>query len=207
MNRTRQFVLAVMTAALLTGCTQAPVQTDPAQGAGPAEPAVPAEQAPAADADRGGQAQTGQDGAVSREAALAVALENAGVSAADAYNIRTERDEESGIPVYDIEFETDYGDYDFQVARSDSQIVGADYEVDEEWLDTLGGTPVTAEEAGDLVLEKIPGAEKEDVRIWEEQEDGRGRYEGEAFSGGLKYEFEIDPQTGRIYDWNADLRE
>ena len=72
MNRTRQFVLAVMTAALLTGCTQAPVQTDPAQGAGPAEPAVPAEQAPAADADRGGQAQTGQDGAVSREAALAL---------------------------------------------------------------------------------------------------------------------------------------
>lgn len=207
MNRTRQFVLAVMTAALLTGCTQAPVQTDPAQGAGPAEPAVPAEQAPAADADRGGQAQTGQDGAVSREAALAVALENAGVSAADAYNIRTERDEESGIPVYDIEFETDYGDYDFQVARSDGRIVGADYEVDEEWLDTLGGTPVTAEEAGDLVLEKIPGAEKEDVRIWEEQEDGRGRYEGEAFSGGLKYEFEIDLQTGRIYDWNADLRE
>ena len=207
MNRTRQFVLAVMTAALLTGCTQAPVQTDPAQGAGPAEPAVPAEQAPAADADRGGQAQTGQDGAVSREAALAVALENAGVPAADAYNIRTERDEESGIPVYDIEFETDYGDYDFQVARSDGQIVGADYEVDEEWLDTLGGTPVTAEEAGDLVLEKIPGAEKEDVRIWEEQEDGRGRYEGEAFSGGLKYEFEIDPQPGRIYDWNADLRE
>ena len=207
MNRTRQFVLAVMTAALLTGCTQAPVQTDPAQGAGPAEPAVPAEQAPAADADRGGQAQTGQDGAVSREAALAVALENAGVPAADAYNIRTERDEESGIPVYDIEFETDYGDYDFQVARSDGRIVGADYEVDEEWLDTLGGTPVTAEEAGDLVLEKIPGAEKEDVRIWEEQEDGRGRYEGEAFSCGLKYEFEIDPQTGRIYDWNADLRE
>ena len=141
MNRTRQFVLAVMTAALLTGCTQAPVQTDPAQGAGPAEPAVPAEQAPAADADRGGQAQTGQNGAVSREAALAVALENAGVPAADAYNIRTERDEESGIPVYDIEFETDYGDYDFQVARSDGQIVGADYEVDEEWLDTLGGRP------------------------------------------------------------------
>ena len=207
MNRTRQFVLAVMTAALLTGCTQAPVQTDPAQGAGPAEPAVPAEQAPAADADRGGQAQTGQDGAVSREAALAVALENAGVPAADAYNIRTERDEESGIPVYDIESETDNGDYDFQVARSDGRIVGADYEVDEEWLDTLGGTPVTAEEAGDLVLEKIPGAEKEDVRIWEEQEDGRGRYEGEAFSSGLKYEFEIDPQTGRIYDWNADLRE
>ena len=207
MNRTRQFVLAVMTAALLTGCTQAPVQTDPAQGAGPAEPAVPAEQAPAADADRGGQAQTGQDGAVSREAALAVALENAGVPAADAYNIRTERDEESGIPVYDIEFETDYGDYDFQVARSDDRIVGADYEVDEEWLDTLGGSPVTMEEAAGIVAGKVPGADAADVSVWEESEDGRGRYEGELFFEDMKYEFEIDPQTGIIFDWNADLRD
>ena len=82
--------------------------------------------------------------------------------------------------------------------------MGTDYEVDEEWLDTLGGTPVTAEEAGDLVLEKIPGAEKEDVRIWEEQEDGRGRYEGEAFSGGLKYEFEIDGYSGSIRSWESE---
>ena len=42
--------------------------------------------------------------------------------------------------------------------------------------------------------------------IWEESGDGRGRYEGELFLDGMKYEFEIDPQTGRIFDWNADLR-
>ena len=27
------------------------------------------------------------------------------------------------------------------------------------------------------------------------------------FLDGMKYEFEIDPQTGRIFDWNADLRD
>ena len=32
------------------------------------------------------------------------------------------------------------------------------------------------------------------------------RYEGELFHEGIKYEFEIDPRTGRIVDWNADLR-
>ena len=53
----------------------------------------------------------------------------------------------------------------------------------------------------------LPGAAEEDVRIWEEQDDGRSRYEGELFCNSVKYEFEIDPQTGRIYDWNADLRE
>ena len=46
-----------------------------------------------------------------------------------------------------------------------------------------------------------------DVDIWEESGDGRGRYEGDLFLDGMKYEFEIDPQTGRIIDWNADLRD
>ena len=79
--------------------------------------------------------------------------------------------------------------------------------VDEEWLDALGGSPVTAEEAASIVAGKIPGASAADVDIWEESGDGRGRYEGDLFLDGMKYEFEIDPQTGRIIDWNADLRD
>ena len=61
---------------------------------------------------------------------MAIALENAGVPAGDAYNIKNETDGDNGIPLYDIEFETDYGDYDFSVAIHGGRIVGADYEVD-----------------------------------------------------------------------------
>ena len=146
-------------------------------------------------------------GEISREAALAIALENAGVPEEDAYNVKNETDSDNGIPLYDIEFETDYGDYDFEVAMADGRIVGADYEVDEEWLDALGGNPVTAEEAASIVAGKIPGASAADVSVREESGDGRGRYEGELFLDGMKYEFEIDPQTGRIFDWTADLRD
>ena len=146
-------------------------------------------------------------GEISREAALAIALENAGVLEGDAYNVKNETDSDNGIPLYDIEFETDYGDYDFEVAMADGRIVGADYEVDEEWLDALGGSPVTAEEAASIVAGKVSGASAADVSVREESGDGRGRYEGELFLDGMKYEFEIDPQTGRIFDWNADLRD
>ena len=114
---------------------------------------------------------------------------------------------DNGIPLYDIEFETDYGDYDFEVAMADGRIVGADYEVDEEWLDALGGSPVTAEEATSIVAGKVSGASAADVSVWEESGDGRGRYEGELFLDGMKYEFELDPRTGRIFDWTADLRD
>ena len=146
-------------------------------------------------------------GEISREAALAIALENAGVLEGDAYNVKNETDSDNGIPLYDIEFETDYGDYDFEVAIADGRIVGGDYEVDEEWLDTLGGSPVTVEEAAVIVAGKVPGADAADVSVREESEDGRDRYEGELFFEDMKYEFEIDPQTGKIFDWNADLRD
>lgn len=110
-------------------------------------------------------------------------------------------------PLWDIEFETEYGDYDFEVALSGGRIVGADYEVDDEWLDRLGGSPVTADEAKAILQSKAPGVEAGDIALREEHSDGRLRYEGEAYGGGIKYEFEMDAATGVIYDWNADLRE
>ena len=60
------------------------------------------------------------------------------------------------------------GDYDFEVAVADGRIVGADYEVDEEWLDTLGGSPVDQEGVRQLVAAKVPGASAQDVQVWEE---------------------------------------
>lgn len=146
------------------------------------------------------------DGEVSAEDAFAIALNNAGVPETDAYNIKNERDGDNGIPIHDIEFETDYGDYDFEVAIADGRIIGADYEVDEEYLDILGGNEISLDDAKLLVSEKVPGSDPDDVQIWVEDEDGRGRFEGELYFDNMKYEFEIDPATGRIFDWNADLR-
>ena len=146
-------------------------------------------------------------GEISREEALAIALDNAGVPEGDAYNIKNETDRDHGIPIYDIEFETEYGDYDFEIAIDGGRIVGADYEVDEEWLDALGGSQVSLEEAAAIAVGKVPGSSAADVTIWEESGDGRGRYEGELSFDGMKFEFEIDPQTGLIFDWNADLRD
>lgn len=152
------------------------------------------------------QEQAGTD----RDGALAIALENAGVDEQDIYNVKVEQDGDNGIPIYDIEFETDYGDYDFEVAIADGRIVGADYEVDEEWLDTLGGSPVDQDGVRQLVAAKVPGASAQDVQVREEggnsRGDGRGRYEGELYHDSMKYEFEVDPRTGRIFDWAADWR-
>ena len=205
---------AILLIGCLTGCggqagDTAPGGTTPSGGQTPPASSVPETpagqgQTPPVSPDPEGESAAGE---ISREEALAIALANAGVPEGDAYNVKNETDSDNGIPLYDIEFETDYGDYDFEVAIADGRIVGADYEVDEEWLDALGGSPVTAEEAASIVAGKLPGASAADVDIWEESGDGRGRYEGELFLDGMKYEFESDSLTGRIFDWNADLRD
>ena len=142
-----------LAALLLAGCGQGGEAVPGAAGSGGEAPGQTTQAADPPAADDSPLDLTGQEAAghqadgISRENALSVALENAGVPEEDAYNIKNEMDEDNGIPIYDIEFETEYGDYDFSIAREDGRIVGADYEVDEEWLSVLGGSAVTLEEA------------------------------------------------------------
>ena len=145
--------------ALLTGCGQqgsaaasAPgggesVQQPAVQSGTPSQTPGAAEEAPAV---------SGEQSEISPETALTTALNNAGVPETDAYHIQIETDGDNGIPIYDIEFETDYGDYDFEVDIETGSIVGADYEVDEEWLDQLGGSAVTLDQARAVVQERCP---------------------------------------------------
>ena len=200
-NLTAIALAAVLTAGVLTACS-------PQNAAAVSQAPAPQPTAPASSVQ---MVQPGQSapasGEISGDEALAIALDNASVPEPNAYNVKVERDGDNGIPIWDIEFETEYGDYDFEVAISGGRIVGADYEVDDEWLDRLGGSPVTADEAKAILQSKAPGVEAGDIALREEHSDGRLRYEGEAYGGGMKYEFEMDAATGVIYDWNADLRE
>lgn len=217
----RAFPLSLAAAALLAalaGCGQTPPAPPAgASSGGPASSwsqdggarsdasAAPSGgQTAASSASSGGQ---GEESGIGEQEALVIALDNAGVPSSDASRVKIERDRDNGIPLYDIEFETGYGDYDFQVAMDGGAIVGADYEVDEEHLAALPENPISLEQAAALVQEKVPGSSASDVRLWEEGDDGRPRYEGDLLYGSIKYEFEIDPRTGRIFDWNADLRD
>ena len=119
---------------------------------------------------------------IGREQAFAIALKNAGVPERDAYNVEIKSDRENGIAIFKVEFETRYGDYEFEVARESGRIIGADYEVDDDWLRTLGGSPVSLDEAKRVVQKKVPGSHRalrgralprrHKVRIRDRPEDG-----------------------------------
>src|SRR5699024_545782 len=106
MKKLTALAAAVLAACALTACAS------PGRTARTPAPAAPA--APPASSAQSSQ-ETPPSGEVSRDEALAIALANASVPEADAYNVKVERDGDNGIPLWDIEFETEYGDYDFEV--------------------------------------------------------------------------------------------
>lgn len=182
-------LLALAALLSLSGCGQT---TESAAAKPAAQPAPASQQQGAAD--------------ISTDNALSIALNYAGVSADQAYNVKIDRDKDNAIPVYDVEFETNTGDYDVEIDMRSGDIVGSDYEVKDEWARRQDWHPVSIDEAKDIALSKAPDASPQDVQLRQDIDDGAPRYEGRILTGTMYYEFEIDPDTGILLEWKADKR-
>lgn len=170
------------------------------------------------------QAQAVED-AVDEDTAVSIALEHAGVT--ECYMHRVELDYEDGREVYEIEFFSGNTEYDYTVARDTGEILSYDQDI-EGWglgqgngqgngngrqngqgnsTSSTAAGPITLEEAVQLVLDRVPAASSEDVRIQLEEEDGRQVYEGEVICNRAEHEFEIDAATGDFIQWSVDYQD
>ncbi len=65
--------------------------------------------------------------------------------------------------------------------------------------------PITADQAKDIALEKVPGATQAHVlKFKSDIEDGRHVYEGEIYYQGVEYEFDIDANSGQVLKWEEE---
>lgn len=140
---------------------------------------------------------------VDREEALRIALAYAGVARRDVRSRKIERGEESGVPVWKAEFETDFGDFDVAVSRRTGTVVDADIELLEEWVRRQRPAAAPEAAARKEAARRAPGARPEDVRLRREG----NRWEGVLRHEGFKAEFEADRRTGILFDWNLEKRD
>lgn len=63
---------------------------------------------------------------------------------------------------------------------------------------------ISADEAADIALERVPGATANDLRIELDHDDGRLVYEGEIVYDRMEYEFKIDALSGSILEWDSE---
>ena len=141
---------------------------------------------------------------ISREEALAIALDKAGISEQELSSVQVDQDEDQDIPIYDNELETDYGDYDLEIAMGTGQMIGADVEIDEEWVRRQPSTAISDQQARQKIQALIPQAKEEEITLQEESEDQRQRLECRYEDDQITFECEIDRETGIMLDWNLD---
>lgn len=161
-------------------------------------------------ADQTGSNSGTQD--IGEDAALQAALEAAGISEADASRVRVSMDRDDGRVVYDVRFDMDQTEYDYEVLASDGQIVSSDverrdddgYDDDDRSRGSNADVAVSREEAIDIALAKVSGATENDIRIELDHDDGRYKYEGDIIYERVEYDFEIDANSGDVISWEEE---
>ena len=143
-------------------------------------------------------------GTVDEAAAQKIALEHAGVAAADATITESKLDYEDGRQVYDIEWYAGGAKYDYEIAVDTGEIISSGYEGNTAGADSNNVT-VSEAAAKKTALDRVSGATDKDIYEWKlDYDDGRPEYEGKIIYGGTEYEFTIDAATGSVMEWDAE---
>lgn len=169
---------------------------------------------------------------IGKEAALDAAFQDAGVTEEETTRVRTSKDREDGRSVYEIQFDANGTEYDYEISAADGTILSVDTEKlpdaslqnkaqtdsatqnsgqknvaqNDQTQSTGENVAVSQEQAVKTALERVPGATEEDIRIQLEQDDGQYRYEGDIIYNQVEYEFEIDANTGNVLEWSEEQR-
>ena len=214
-------IITVVAAGVFTGCgnagttqmnsaTGTTAESQNSQDAGTQGSAQSDDQNAAGTTDQTGSNSGTQD--IGEDAALQAALEAAGVSESDASRLRISKDRDDGRVVYEIRFDVDQTEYDYDVLASDGQILSSDVELrnddrdddDDRNRGSNADVAISREEAIDIALAKVSGATESDIRIELDYDDGRYTYEGDIIYERVEYDFTIDANSGDVLEWSEE---
>ena len=149
----------------------------------------------------------GNNTAITKEEAKAIALKDAGLKEADALFVKVEEDYEKGQLIYDVEFYGNGREYDYESAKNDGTIVKKDSEIDDDAKEkeqAAASVAITMEKAKSIALAKVSGAGNNNIEIELDEDDGQAVYEGEIRYQGKEYEFKINARNGAIIEWEVE---
>ncbi len=138
---------------------------------------------------------------IDKKQALEQALLFVQVKRSDIKNLKIDADREHNIPVYKVEFDTRYGDFDFAYARANGRLIDADFEIDEEYYRRLPRHNFSMTQ-GKAAIAKQLGVPQSKIKV---RHQGN-ILEGEVYHNKLKHEFSYDLRYGILYDLNTELR-
>lgn len=154
-----------------------------------------------------------QSGEITLEKAKEIALDHAGVKAADATFVEAKSGYDDGCLIYELKFKVSSGNtykkYDYEIAAADGSIVGYDCDIKGYFAPSTGNQSsggITMEKAKEIALSHagISSSDAVDLKGKPYQGHGKSIYKIEFEAGGYEYEYEIDTATGTILEFDKD---
>lgn len=142
------------------------------------------------------------NGYISVEDAKQKALDDSGVKAEDAVFLKAYYDSDDIVPHYDVKFEANGYEYEYEVKASDGTILEKD--VDKE-RKSVNSTPVSDEYISEAKAKSIAydhaGVKAANVKFSKaelDRDDLIVHYDVEFVAGDFEYEYEINAESGKI---------
>ena len=157
---------------------------------------------------------SGASGVIGEDAARTAALSDAGLKESDVTFGKVELDYDDGRWIYEIEFFTASGKYEYDIDAATGSILSKESEGASSPASsgTSSGTAsgssslIGEEKARELVLQDagVSASAATFTQSELEQDDGRWKYEIDFFANGTEYEYTVDAQNGTILKRDSD---
>lgn len=152
-----------------------------------------------------GDSRKKNSGLISKKKAKQAAIKDAGVSEKDISGLRIHLETDDRVQHYEVEFDAGSHEYDYEIDAITGGVRSKDVDMrDDGRSGSNGKTGISKEKAIKIVLKKVPGAARKNVRIKLDRENGKKVYEGSVIYKKIEYEFEIDAANGNLLGWDKE---
>jgi len=142
------------------------------------------------------------NGYISVEAAKQKALDDAGVKAEDAVFLKAYYDSDDIVPHYDVKFEANGYEYEYEVKASDGSVLEKDVDKERKPVNSAPASNeyISADKAKSIAYDhaSVKAADVKFSKAELDRDDLIVHYDVEFVSGKYEYEYEINAKSGKV---------
>ena len=139
-----------------------------------------------------------------------IALEKANLKENQVLDLDVELDYEMGTMIYEVEFEYNQLDYDFDIKATDGTILHMKENVESsktsQPVENISTSYIGKEKAKEIVFNHANVKESQVTNLWIEMDsdDGQMIYEVEFNVGSKEYDYEVSATSGKVIDYDVE---
>ncbi len=139
---------------------------------------------------------------ITKAKAKSLALKDAGVKEADIYDFEIELDRDNGVTKYDVSFEVNGRDYDYEIDAQTGKFISI-----EKPKATTSEAKISKTKAKEIALKdaNVKSSEISRYKAELEKDDGIWKYEISFNVGRVEYDYTLDATNGDILESDRDI--